>query len=135
MSRNRASRAQLTQRRKEIQELIIQGHTKTYIIDSMSEKWKTSKRAIQEDINIIGKEWAEKAPEETQKLRNKYEERLEWLFCEAAGNGQLKTALDIQKEIQKLNGVNKADEDEATKIPEFINIGRRSSLKVVGDDE
>ena len=136
MPKNRASKAELIKRRQEIQELLIQGHKKSFIVDRVAEQYKTSKRAIQEDIRLIAKEWAEAAPEESAELRNKYGERLEWLFCEAAGKGHIKVALEVQKEINKLNGLYKEKDTETDKMPEFINIGRRSPLKVVnGDDE
>lgn len=136
MPRNRSSNAELIKRRQEVQELLIQGHKKSFIVDRLAEQYKTSKRAIQEDIRFIAKEWAETAPTQTQEMRNMYAERLEWLFCEAAGKGHVKVALEVQKEINKLNGLYKVNEDHEEKMPEFINIGRRSQLKVVdGSDE
>lgn len=131
MPRNRASKAELIKRRQEIQELLIQGHKNSFIVERMAEQYKTSARAIQEDIRLIAKEWAESNPQESQELRNKYAERLEWLFCEAAGKGHVKVALEVQKEINKLNGLYKETDTTEKSMPEFINIGRRSKLKVV----
>lgn len=136
MSRNRASQAELVARREEIQELILEGHTNTFIVDRMAEKWKTSKRAIQEDIRLIGQQWLEKAQENTQKMRNRYEERLELMFKKAFALGQFKTALAIQQEIHKLNGLYKEKEDNKDNAPQIINIGRKSPLKMVeGSDD
>lgn len=134
MSRNRASKAELLKRRQEVQELIIQGHPKSFIVDRLAEQYKTSKRAIQEDMRLVAKDWQDKAPEESQLMRNRYEERLEWLFCEAAGKGHIKVALEVQKEIHKLNGLYKEKNEKEETIPQFINVSKRSDLKVVGND-
>lgn len=131
MSRNRASQAELVARREEIQELILEGHTRNFIVDRMAEKHKTSKRAIQEDIRLIGKMWQERMQETTQKMRNKYEERLELMFKKAFALGQFKTALAIQQEIHKINGLYKEKEDNKDEAPQIINIGRKSALKMV----
>lgn len=135
MPRNRASKAELTKRRNEIKKLLIEGHEKTFIVDRMADQFKTSQRAIQEDIRIIGKEWAEAAEKDTKELKTKFEERLEWLFCEAAGKGHVKVALEVQKEINKINGLYKEKEEHQEKIPEII-VSRRNQLKVVnGENE
>lgn len=131
MSRKRATQAELVARRQEIQELILEAHTKQFIVDRISEKYKTSKRAVQEDIRLIGEMWMQREPQDVQRMRNKYEERLELMFKKAFGMGQFKTALEIQKEIHKINGLYKEKEEVKDKAPEFINIGRKSPLKVV----
>lgn len=131
MSRNRASQAELVARREEIQELILEGHTQQFIVDRMAEQWKTSKRAIQEDIRLIGKMWQEKVQETTQRMRNRYNERLELMFKKAFGMGQFKTALEIQKEIHKLNGLHSEKEEKKDEAPQIINVGRRSNLKMI----
>lgn len=131
----RSPAAILVKRREEIQQLILEGFTGSHIVDTMSEKWKTTKRAIQEDLRQIGKDWAERAPEQTQKMRNQYADRLEMMFLSAIGKNNLKVALEIQKEIHKLSGLYAEKEKDQDKIPDFIQIGRRSPLKVVGDNE
>ena len=135
MSRNRATQATLIKRREEIQQLILSGMTGTEIQEQMSKKWETSKRAIAEDIRSISKEWQEKVPEQTNAMKNKYMDRLEMLMNRALTEGHIKTALEIQKEINKLNGLYNEKEQEKTKMPEFISVKRRSQLKVVGEDE
>jgi len=136
MSRKRASQAELVARREEIQELILDGQTRKWIVDKMSEKYKTTPRAIQEDIRIIGEQWMARAPKNTQSMRNKYEDRLELMFKKAFSLGQFKTALAIQQEIHKLNGLYKEKDQTKDTTPEFINIGRKSQLKVVeGSDD
>lgn len=135
MSRNRAGRAELIKRREEIQHLILNGHNTSEIVDMMSEKWKTTKRAIQEDLLKISKAWQERAPEETLKMRNKYADRLELMYNEAMTKGNLKIALEIQKEIHKLNSVYHEKETvNESEMPKFINISKRNSLKVVGGE-
>jgi hypothetical protein len=56
MSRSRAGKAELIRRREEIQRLILVGTTTTEILDTMSLKWKTTRRAIQDDLMKIGKD-------------------------------------------------------------------------------
>jgi hypothetical protein len=135
MSRSRAGKAELIRRREEIQRLILVGTTTTEILDTMSLKWKTTRRAIQDDLMKIGKDWAAKAPEETQKMRNAYADRLELMFHAAMESGNLKVALEIQKEIHKLNAVyTEKEKTENDNVPKFINISRRDPLKVVGGE-
>ena len=135
MSRNRAAQAKLIQRREEIQQLILSGATSSYIQEEMAVKWKTSKRAIAEDIRAIADEWEEKAAENTQLMRNKYEARLEMLFNKALIAGQIKSALEVQKELSKLNGLYKEKEHSDDNTPKFVNVSKRSDLKVVGGSE
>lgn len=136
MSRKRATQAELIKRREEIQQLILKGVSGVDIQESMSKKWDTSKRAIAEDIRAIAKEWEDKASETTQLMRNKYADRLEMLLNKALEEGHIKTALEVQKEIHKLNGVYKEKETTEDNAPKFINVSKRNSgLKVVGEDD
>lgn len=135
MSAKRASKAELVKRRKEIKELLIQGHDKSFIVERIAKLYNTSNRAVSEDIRQIGKEWEELSPEENAQLRSMYQERLEWLFCEAAGKGNIRDALAVQKEIHQIAGIYKDKEDKEEKIPQFIEVSRRRPLKVVPDDE
>lgn len=130
---SRSSKAQLIKRREEVQKMIVTGAHYQTICEELSKKWETSKRAIQEDIRLINKEWQESAEESKQLLQNKNKERLELLFHSAIMKEQFKTALEIQKEINKLDGLYKEVEKE-DKIPEIIKIGRKSDLKVVGEE-
>lgn len=133
MPRNRASKAELETRREEIQQLIVNGTTNRAICQIMSEKYKTSKRAIQEDIRKIGKDWAESLTEDQKELRGLYQERLDMLFQAAIDDGNIRAALEVQKEIHKLNAIYHKNEEKADEAPKFINIGRKSPLKVVND--
>lgn len=136
MSRNRATQAELIKRREEIQQLILKGVSSIDIQAAMSKKWETSKRAIADDMRAIAKEWEEKASETTQLMRNKFADRLEMLLNKALEEGHIKTALEVQKEIHKLNGVYKEKETSEEVTPKFINVSKRSSsLKVVGQDD
>jgi len=136
MSRKRATQAELIKRREEIQQLILKGVSSIDIQEGMSKKWETSKRAIAEDIRAIGKEWEEKAAETTTLMRNKFADRLEMLLNKALAEGHIKTALEVQKEIHKLNGVYKEKETTEEVTPKFINISKRNApLKVVGEDD
>lgn len=135
MSRKRATQAELIKRREEIQQLIISGVNSGVIVKDMAKKWDTSPRAISEDIRNIKKQWELTAAENTQLMKNKYDERLEMLFNKALSEGQYKTALEIQKEISKLNGLYKEKEEEANKTPKLIRVKRRSTESVVEDNE
>jgi transposase-like protein len=131
MPRNRANKAELIKRREEIQQLIVQGMTNYDILESMSIKWKTSKRAIQDDISTIAKEWQKREPEETALMRNKYADRLEYMFNEAMSKGHVKVALEVQKEIHKLNGMYVGEKEDANTMPEIINISKKPKLRAV----
>jgi len=131
MPRNRANKAELIKRREEIQQLIVQGLTNYDILEAMSIKWKTSKRAIQDDISTIAKEWQKREPEETALMRNKYADRLEYMFNEAMSKGHVKVALEVQKEIHKLNGMYVGEKEDANTMPEIINISKKPKLRAV----
>jgi hypothetical protein len=130
----RATQAELIARRKEIQELILSGSNSVDIVDNMAKKWKTSKRAIAEDMRLIYKEWRETTPQETNQAKNKYVDRLEMLFNKALGENQIKTALEIQKEINKLHGLYNEKEKETQEVPRMIRVKKRSS-QIVEDNE
>lgn len=130
----RATQAELITRRQEIQQLILQGTNSSDIVENMSVKWKTSKRAISEDIRAINKEWQETVPEDTQTNKNKYMDRLEMLLNKALANDHIKTALEIQKEINKLSGLYNEKEKDENQIPEMIKVSRRS-LSVQEENE
>lgn len=132
---SKATKAELYARRKEIQELLVEGLNHDKIIEITTKKYKTSRRAIQEDLRKIADEWKEKSPEESAMLKNKYMERLERMFSEAFGKGHIKVALEVQKEINKLSGVMVEDKEKDTEIPKFINIYKKDPLKVVGENE
>jgi hypothetical protein len=131
----RATQAELIARRKEIQELILSGVNSVDIVENMAEKWKTSKRAIAEDIRAISKEWQEVAPQETQAMKNKFMDRLEMLLNKALGADQIKTALEIQKEINKLNGLYSEKDKDETVVPEMIRVKKRSATLVETDEQ
>lgn len=135
MSQHRATNAELVKRREEIQTLILSGVSGVEIQEEMAKKWNTSKRAIADDIRYIGKEWEEQAPQKTQSMKNKYMDRLEMLLNKALQNDHIKTALEIQKEINKLNGLYSEKDQEKSKMPEFIPVKRASQLKVVGEED
>lgn len=134
MSKKRATQAELIKRREEIQQLILKGVSGSDIQEQMSIKWETSKRAIADDMRSIAKEWEDKATETTQLMRNKYADRLEMLLNKALQEGHIKTALEVQKEIHKLNGMYKEKEAAEDKAPQFIKVSKRS-LKVVGEED
>lgn len=135
MSKKRATQAELIARREEIQQLILKGVSGVQIQELMAEKWDTSKRAIAEDIRAISKEWELKATENTQLMRNKYADRLEMMLEKAIASGQIKTALEVQKEIHKLNGLYKEKESSVDTTPKFINVSKRSTSVQVDEDD
>lgn len=131
----RSNKIELIKRRQHVQKLLVQGVRYTDICESLAKEYKVSKRSIREDIKIVYKEWEDKAEEPTQLLRNKNKERLEFLLNSALMKEQYKTALEIQKEINKLDGLYKEKEEKEEKGPQIIRYGRKSELKVVGESE
>lgn len=135
MAKKRATKAELIKRREEIQQLILKGVNATDIQKIVGDKWGASPRAVREDLKWIREQWEQSALESTQLMRNKYAERLELLFNRAWSDGHLKTCLEIQKEISKLNGMYKEKETDDSKLPEFINVSKKGELKVVGGED
>jgi hypothetical protein len=117
---NRATNAELKARRKEIQELIVRGVSAKEIKDSMSAKWNTSHRAIADDIRAINKEWEEMGEENRALNRNIAIERLSNLLLQSE---KVNDALNVLKELHKIQGLYEEKEKEENKIPDFIKIG------------
>lgn len=126
----RATQAELSARRKEIQELILQGVSSADIVEQMVTKWQTSNRAIREDMRYINAVWQETQPEEIQKNKNKNLERLEMLFNKALDKDQFKTALDIQREINKLQGLYNESDASEKELPKMIRVSKRQPVKI-----
>lgn len=134
--KNRSTYAELQARRKEIQDLILRGVRAVDIKESMAAKYNTSARAIAEDLRAIYKEWEDQAEETRVLNRNKAIDRLQLLYTMALENNKVNDALNILKEIHKLEGLHENKEKEETKIPEFVQIGvKKPKLKAVGDDD
>lgn len=134
MEQNRATKAELTARRKEIQELIVRGMSAQGIKDAMAAKYNTTHRAIAEDLRAIAKEWEEQGEESRVANRNKAIERLQMLYTMALDQGKVNDCLNILKEIHKVEGIYQEKEKEENKIPEFVKIGVVKPLKASGDD-
>lgn len=115
------TKAQITRRREEVQMLLIDGWSARRIREELSKKHRCSPRSIAEDIRLINKEWEAAADVNKKQARNKYLDRLEHMFETALSSDNLKQALDIQKEINRLSGLYNNDE-AAQELPKFISI-------------
>lgn len=126
----KSTKGELLMRREAVQELMLQGKTPTEISTIISEKYKIKKRLVVADMNEIAKSWAAKEDETRPLIRNKFLERLEHLFKIALEAGNLKNALEVQKEINKISGLyNEATSKEEP--PKFITLKARDGLSVV----
>jgi hypothetical protein len=107
----KSTKGELVMRREFVQDLVLKGHTPTEITTIVSEKYGIKKRVVLEDIREVL-------------------DRLELMFATALNDGNLKSALEIQKEINKISGLyqeTKADNEP----PQFITLKPRDSLSVV----
>lgn len=127
----KSTKAQLIKRREEIRDLILAGVKKDDIVNQMSEKWQTSRRAIFDDIRLIAKTWEEAEPEKAKTSKNKYLERLEMLLQKAIAAESLKVALEIQKEINKISGLYTEKEENQEEAPKIIRVSKKPKLKAV----
>lgn len=132
MSKTRSTKAEIIKRREEIQQLIIKGYKNTEIQRNMAEKWNTTERVIADDMRDIAKDWQEKDVDTKHFLRNKYIDRLEFMYNLAMENSKLRDALDIQKEINRVQNVY-AEDVKAEEKPKFISLSKKN-LKAVGSD-
>jgi hypothetical protein len=126
----KSTKAELIKRREEVQDLILAGHMPSDINTIISEKYGVKKRVVSEDIKEVGKAWEAKADESKQLSRNKFLDRLEHMFQVALSNGNIKNALEIQKEINKISGLYQETKTENTP-PQFITLKAREPLSVV----
>jgi hypothetical protein len=129
----RSSKAELVKRREEVQDYLLKGYNHSEIQEILYIKYKTSKRAIADDIRDIATAWKEQEDASRIENRNKFLARLELMFNKALADGHMKNALEIQKEIHKLNGLynETASEAEPTK---FVTLKERPA-NVVSIDE
>jgi predicted DNA-binding protein YlxM (UPF0122 family) len=134
----KSTKAELIKRREEVQDLILAGYMPSDISSIISEKYGVKKRVVSDDIKEVGKAWEAKADESKQLSRNKFLDRLEHMFQVALANGNIKNALEIQKEINKISGLYQEVKSENT-TPQFITLKAREPLSVVpkasGNDE
>lgn len=130
----RASKAELVKRREEVSDMILEGVKKSTICDVLSVKWKTSKRAISEDIRELGAQWKEAEEGNRNENKNKNLARLEMLFNMALDKGQIKTALEIQKDINKLQSLYEIVHAE-NETPKFITLKKRESNVIPLDEK
>lgn len=127
----KSTKGELIMRREFVQDLMLKGHTSTEITAIVSEKYQIKKRVVLEDIREVSKAWASKNEESRPLLRNKFLDRLELLFQTAVSEGNIKNALEIQKEINKITGLYQETKQEQTP-PQFITLtARDSGLSVV----
>lgn len=126
----KSTKGELIMRREAVQELMLQGKTPTEISSIISEKYQIKKRVVVADMHEIAKAWAAKEDETRPLIRNKFLERLEHLFKIALEAGNLKNALEVQKEINKISGLytETASKEEP---PKFITLKAREGLSVV----
>ncbi len=132
MSKTRSTKAEIIVRREEIQQLIIKGYKNTEIRRNMADKYNTTERVIADDMRDIATEWQEKDADTKHFLRNKYIDRLEYMYNLAMENSKLRDALDIQKEINRVQNVY-AEDVTAKEKPKFISLSKKN-LKAVGSD-
>lgn len=126
----KSTKGELIMRREFVMDLMLKGHTPTEISTITSEKYQIKKRVVTEDMREVAKSWANRAEESKPLTRNKYLDRLEMMLQTALNDGNLKTALEIQKEINKVSGLyHEAKAD--TVPPQFITIKPREALAVV----
>jgi hypothetical protein len=134
----KSTKAELIKRREEVQSLILAGHMPTEISSIISTKYNVKKRVVSEDMREVAKAWEAKADESKQLSRNKFLDRLEHMFQVALQAGNIKNALEIQKEINKISGLYQESKSENT-APQFITLKSRDALTVVpkvpGDDQ
>lgn len=126
----KSTKGELIMRREFVQDLMVKGHTQTEITTIVSEKYGIKKRVVLEDIREVTKAWASKSEESKPLVRNKFLDRLEHMFNVALNAGNIKNALEIQKEINKISGLYqevKADNQP----PQFITLKPRDGLSVV----
>lgn len=127
----KSTKGELIMRREFVQDLMLKGHTQTEICTIVSEKYTIKKRVVLEDIREVTKSWALKADESKPLVRNKFLDRLELLFATALNAGNIKSALEIQKEINKISGLYQESKAESTP-PQFITLkARDGGLSVV----
>jgi hypothetical protein len=126
----KSTKGELIMRREFVQDLMLKGHTQTEISTIVSEKYGIKKRVVLEDIREVTKSWASKAEESRPLMKNKFLDRLELMFATALTAGNIKSALEIQKEINKISGLYQETQSE-TQAPQFITIKPRESLSVV----
>jgi len=120
-----------------IQKFVLKGYSTPSIVAEIGPKWNISESTCRQYIKDAKDEWyKETFPKELAKTKKRYGHRLELLLNEAWEAKQFKTVLEIQKEINKIDGL--YDETKPKKkMPDTIIIreGQPPPLKAVGKDD
>lgn len=120
----KSTKGELIMRREFVQDLMLKGHSPQEICSIVSEKYAIKKRVVTEDMQQVAKSWAVRAEESRPLTRNKYLDRLELIFNTALAAGNLKQALETQKEINKISGLYQETKAAETP-PQFITLKPR----------
>lgn len=114
----RSTKRELYMRRVRVVELLLKGKNRDQIINTIKEEFKVGKGTITNDLKVVEQEMTNKPLPKIDLVRTKSLDRLEMLFENAVSKGHLKTALDIQKEIDKVSGLHnpEAKSDDGPKI-------------------
>lgn len=130
MPRNRVGKLEHYMRTVKVAQLLTQGYWESEIVQELSQEWQCSERNVRKYIAKAKAEWKENAVLDLNELRNKYIQRLEHLFRLAYDSKHLKTALDIQKELNRITGMLKDSETDPDQI-EVITISKRSEAEAI----
>lgn len=124
MARGRVTKHEKLQRDEELKKCILQGMSETEIVKVYTKKWQCTDTNVRKYLWQIAEQFRNAQIEALPALKNKYLARLEMLFKEAREAGNLKTALDIQKEINKICGLHDEKRDDDVRAP-IITISER----------
>lgn len=127
----KSTQAEVLQRVAAVFTMIIEGASRPEILQYASEKWGVSKRQADIYISEAKKDLGEKTEIDKDQELTVARERLNCLWQKTLTKGDLNTALQVQREINKLYGLH-----EAVKVQmDLINSDPGALADQLSDDE
>lgn len=117
-----------------IEELMFLGHTKEEVVRVVAAEFGVAETTVVAHMNRVIDQWGKQRREKIPASRHKYLSRLEMMFRDAWAKGNMKVALDVQKEINRLAGLYDEEKKDVAKI-EAIVIREESQKDVIGQDD
>jgi hypothetical protein len=103
--KKRATKTEQERRLDDIEELLLKGHKESEVVKMLSLRWNCGAANVRKYIRDLKQTWEKLETAPRAQLKVKYTRRLEELFKEALVGKSLKIALEIQKEINRIEGM------------------------------
>lgn len=109
MPKKEANKVELEKRLDEVEKLLLQDALYSQIVRYTANRWGIKSRQTDTYISKVYKRWKQRTEPDRKNLWNKAVNKYKVMFQEANSEGDLHHKIEIQKEINKLQGLYPAD--------------------------